>query len=470
MPSEILVDLTTASASGNAPGSWGTVSGLSASDITVQGTDSVLLIMMSIQLNAETDHTAEFRLLVNGVATDSPNNTQFIDEALDGGTGTTLVWAIDGLSGSSNTFVVQWQTVVGTSSASTNHDRMLQVVEISGGDAEIIVNMTGTSTEADPPSWGDLFTSGSVGVDGTGSILIMIGSVPYNMEADERSEFRFAIDSTEEGAVTTVYTDNANEGNGWSGVHCLNGLSAGTHTFHLEWQAVSGAGQTDTGGKTRTFQVVEIKANATLQVDAESIGAGTSSGSFATVTGLTGSYIPQSSNSINLMFSNMQITQASDNNVNVSLAVDSTNTGGLLTNFTDSTVLTQRMLLAYAVTGYSTNKTFSTAWQTNNVQATLDESRARTMFVIELVQESYVLSGVTKDNDGDPLGEVDCYLCKDVSSGIPSFLNYTLSQAGTGNYHFSGIANVPDYFVIAHQSGIPSVFDITDHILSGIPG
>ena len=63
MPSSILVDLTTTNASGNAPGSWGDISGM-YDTIDVKDTDSVCILLMSIQLNDGTDHTAEFQFAV----------------------------------------------------------------------------------------------------------------------------------------------------------------------------------------------------------------------------------------------------------------------------------------------------------------------------------------------------------------------------------------------------------------------
>lgn len=468
MASNILVDISTVFGSGNAPGTWGDVANLSASGITVQGTNSVLLLIFTLQQTTRADNTAEYRFTVNGSPTGSPVLTQWCDNANEG-CGLTMVWAVDGLSGDSNSFAVQWQNVQGTVDADTSRNRILQVFEIVGGDASIIVNQTGTSTEADPGSWADLFTASSIAVTGTGSILIMIGNVPFNMEADESSDFRFAIDSGGEGAVTRAQTDETNGGGGWSGVHVRDGLSAGNHDFHLQWQAISGNGQTDTTGRMRTFQVVEITASALLKLTLSTADPQSAPGSYADVTGLTDSYVVAGTSAIHLMFANLQITAAGDRDADFSLAVDGVNEGGEIISFTDSTAIAAHVMLARAKSGLSAaSHTFSIRWQDLVATPTLDTGRTRTFYCIQFTQVTYKLEGVTKDKNGTPEATCECFLCKDNGDNTCSYVAYDQSD-GSGNYSFTGIGdNDADYFVISWKADTPHVFDVTDHVLQPV--
>jgi len=469
MGSDILVDITVSTAS-TSTGTWADITGLSASSITVQGTSSVVLLMFQMTIDPAADATAEFRFTVNGSATGSPVITAFTDNAAnEESEGCTMMWVVDGLSGSANSFAVQWRTLTGIPVADTTRPRSLQVVEIDS-DAEIIVDMSASTTEADPGTWGDLFTSSSVAVAGTGSVLMLISNVPYNMEADEASDFRFAVDTAGEGAVTTASTDNPLEGGGWSGVHCLDGLSTGNHTFHLEWQAISGAGQTD-GARLRTFQVVELTANAVLKLDLESSVAGTAPGTYGDVNGLSSSYVVGGTSVIALMFANIQITAAVDRNADFMIGVDGTEEGAELISFTDSTVRAHRILLARAKTGLSAaSHTFAARWQNIAAIPTLDTTRARTLFVIELgVVVTYKLEGITKDNAGSALGSCHTFLVKDNLDNTYTYKAYLLSNAVTGAYSFTGLTdNDANYQVISWKDLATHVFDVTDHVLQPV--
>jgi len=79
----------------------------------------------------------------------------------------------------------------------------------------------------------------------------------------------------------------------------------------------------------------------------------------------------------------------------------------------------------------------------------------------------YLIDGVTYDKDGEILGSVECYLCRDNGS-TASFLEYTLSHATTGAYSFQDASyDSSDHFVIFWKDDSPHVFDATDHDLAG---
>lgn len=467
MPSNILANINVVSTA-TCPASWADITDMSIGSVTVQGTNSVLILMFQAQIARGTDHSAEFRFYVNGSPTGSPILTAFSDHATDYDVNSvTMVWAITGLSGSSNSFSVQWQQVQSTPSMDTDRNRTFQILEIAGGDAEILVNMSASDQVADPATWTNLFDANTIPVAGTGSVLIMIANVPYNMEADERTEFQFEVDGSNTGAITTVYTDFGSEGNGWSGVHVETGLSNGNHDFSLDWRAITGNGQTR--AVLRTFQVVEVSANATLKLDLESGGSGSAPGSYGDVTGLSSSYTVASTTAIALIFANIQIVAAADRCADFMIGVDGTEEGAELISYTDSTNLAQRLLLARLKTGLSNaSHTFAARWQNIDATPTLDTGRARTLFVIEFTQPTYSLTGITKDNGGSTLGLCECYLVKNGFDNTYSFQLYTISDA-TGAYTFTGIVDIETgYQVISWKDNSPNVFDVTDHVLTGV--
>jgi hypothetical protein len=81
------------------------------------------------------------------------------------------------------------------------------------------------------------------------------------------------------------------------------------------------------------------------------------------------------------------------------------------------------------------------------------------------VTTSYVLSGVTYDDDGATLGTCKCFLVKDNQDQTLSFVDYVQSDAN-GNYEFTGVPdNDAQYLVVAWKDDTPHVFDVSDHVL-----
>jgi len=109
------------------------------------------------------------------------------------------------------------------------------------------------------------------------------------------------------------------------------------------------------------------------------------------------------------------------------------------------------------------NTTVECTWASQN--------RAAIMSIeIQLAPESaFKLQGITRDDYGDLLGTVECYLFKDNQDDTLSFIDYTQSDS-TGSYIFTGIGDdSTSYLVIGWKDDDPHVFDVTDHILKPIP-
>ncbi len=470
MGSRILANINVISAA-TATGSWANVTDMSISSVTIGATGNVVLLMAQMQLDPAGDNCAEFRFTVNGSPTNSPIGTAFSDTTTnEEANSMTLLWAVTGLSGSSNSFALQWTQVQATSVADESRNRTFQILEIDDADCTLEVDQGTSGQTGDPGSWGNLFQATGVSIAGIESVIIMLGNVPYNSEADESTDFQFGVDDTGEGAVTTTFTDEANGVNHWSGMHILDGLSAATHTFELKWQARTGAGQTDST-RRKTFQVIELTTNAALQLDLISSSLDTA-GSFADVDGLTDSFNVNGTDSLMLINANMvPAGDSGDATADYSIGVDGTNEGAELISFSDSASLAQRLSMQRLKTGLSAaSHSFQLRWAAIAGGAATDTGRARTLQVIEFAAlVSYKLDGITYDKDAVALGSVECYLYKDNGDNTVTWLDYQLSNSSTGVFSFTGIAdNDPNYLIVFFKDDAPTVMDVTDHNLTPV--
>lgn len=93
-------------------------------------------------------------------------------------------------------------------------------------------------------------------------------------------------------------------------------------------------------------------------------------------------------------------------------------------------------------------------------------------FVVEQTPQSpleYKLEGVTYDKTGSVLGSCECYLFRHNLNDTLSYVDYVLSNAGTGAYSFTGIYDdTAQYIVVAWKDDTPHVFDTTDHVLEPV--
>ncbi len=82
---------------------------------------------------------------------------------------------------------------------------------------------------------------------------------------------------------------------------------------------------------------------------------------------------------------------------------------------------------------------------------------------------TYKMEGVTKNLAGAALGSCHCFLVKHTGGSTMEYLDYTLSNASTGVYSFTGIVdNDSEYLVIAWKDDTPHVFDATDYVLTPV--
>jgi len=383
----LLVSIATTS-EGSADTSWTTVPGLSANNVCVQGSDSVLLLIAQVQLVGAADNNAEFRFSVNGSSLGSPVLKVFSDAAPMETGNLTLTWAIDGLSGCNNSFEVQWRAYQGTPSLDTSRPRTFQVIEIPAGLAEIVVNQSSYNSASAPAEWGNLFT-GTAKVNGPESVLLMIANVPMaDMAGDQSADFQFAVDGEQKGAITSAWIDSADadgETFDWSGSFAITGLSAGTHEFSLKWKQRTGTPAVDIN-RLRTFQVIELKYGAKLKLDLSATSSGSAPSSFANVPDLSGSYLSSGTSSLHLILANMvpYRSDGADANADFRLAINDNPVGATLVSFSDAAEMVQGVNLIWAVTDLQGYNNFSLQWQSIQGPPSTDPTRPRTLQAIEI--------------------------------------------------------------------------------------
>ena len=478
MTVNILANLTTQSPL-IATGTWAEMTGLSATNLTVAGTDSVLLIIASMAQLGETDRTAEHRLSINGSPTGSPVLTSFSDASNEAGN-TTLAFAVNGLSGSSNDIAVEWQSVSGSPARDVGRVSSLMILEITGGDAILQANLSSTAAANPGATWSDLFATGNIDVDSTASIMLLIADVQITGANDAAIDFRFSVDGTLEGALTSCYTDATDEMTGWSGIHVVTGLSAGNHTFELQYQDRYQSPTIDTT-RLRTFQVVELKVG-TLETSLISAFPYAATIGWNDDPTLDDAVVVDGTDSILLHIANVTHADGADRTAGFRLYVNGTQRGADLIDFSDNTDRVGRTLLGAAITGLSGSHNFSLQWEEVAGVVSADTLRWRSMFVIQftpgaaatvgttlrayLEAITYDIEGIVYDVDGDPyLGAASLFLFKDNGDNTLTFVDHTVSSIGDGSYSFTVDDDDAAYLVTGFSDLATNIFDVTDHNL-----
>lgn len=82
---------------------------------------------------------------------------------------------------------------------------------------------------------------------------------------------------------------------------------------------------------------------------------------------------------------------------------------------------------------------------------------------IDMTYTTYEINGITKDFNGDALGSCEVSAFKSLGSGVYSYAGTTISNVTTGDYTI-GTLGSGTYKVIAHKTGSPAVFDVTDFL------
>lgn len=111
----------------------------------------------------------------------------------------------------------------------------------------------------------------------------------------------------------------------------------------------------------------------------------------------------------------------------------------------------------------SAGKTYYFRVKINGAEVPLDTSAIHP----QLKTKVGVISGITKDKNGNPLGSCEVSLFRTIPGSPPTydFVESTTSE-GSGNYSFD-IYDNEKYFVRAQRNDTPHIFDVTDNVLEG---
>jgi len=231
------------------------------STVTVGGTSSVLMISgtVTIECAGDCDAAAGVGIDVDGTivaegmdATDNPDEEGNIS----------LVWWETGLSSGLHTFELHWKdTKAGTPQISQDVQKHLQIVEFTGPDVPKILDEI-TSTTPDGASSSYTLIDGmttSPTVAGTPSLLLASGTVTYDSDSsDTDCQTGMHIDSILVSEVHDFVDSNTVEPSSHTVLWADTGLSAGPHTWDMQFKEPSQSGCIVDIEMQRHMQVVEF--------------------------------------------------------------------------------------------------------------------------------------------------------------------------------------------------------------------
>jgi hypothetical protein len=253
--------------------------------------------------------------------------------------------------------------------------------------ANLLADIELTSSHSLTGSWATITgMTTTVTIAGTASVVFLIMSLNGDMgdTADECGEYRFTVDASATGSpVRTSFKDSTDEGNSCTMVWAVTGLSAGSHTFTVQGQNVSGTVPMDTS-RVRLFQVVEIESGADIVIDIASTSADTSTGSWANIDELEDTITAVSGKAYLMLYTGNILLSGSDASADHSFAVDASRVGGIVHNHRDATDEADGVTMAFVETGLSGSTSFSVQFITRQAAAAVDTARNRTFQVIEL--------------------------------------------------------------------------------------
>lgn len=251
-------------------------------------------------------------------------------------------------------------------------------------DITVADEQTVPATFADIPSMSQVVT-----VNGTGSVVILIATVTLKASAatDEGAQFRFTHDGSFVGPDCVNATkDEVDEGNGMTIIHALSGLSAGSHTFAVQWEIEFGSPESH-GTFERTFQVIEIQDNASIIIDKSLTDDITAPAIFADLTGMTGTVTP-TANSLHIFIANTAVVDTNSvEATDLQFASAGTLEGPVMTNISQQSDHFHGTGMVYCRTGLAaSSQTLSLQWQ-KRTGTSHTSGRTRTFQVIEITDD-----------------------------------------------------------------------------------
>ncbi len=239
-----------------------------------------------------------------------------------------------------------------------------------------------------PTTWADIPGFSTVeSIAGTGSVVLLIALIPIRSTtgSDRTMEFRFTIDgSATNSPIVVAFADDVDETAGAHIVWAVDGLSTGNHTFAVQAQDVKNS--SEIGVRTRSFQVIEFDADASILIDTQSTAANTSTGTFANMTGLSASVTPASGSLLLFLFNaTPDLSSVGDKAAEFRFILDGTQDGPYSICALDNVDEGGSVAMMWAETGHAaTSQTIAVQWRTVQAALPMDTTRNRTFQVIEI--------------------------------------------------------------------------------------
>ncbi len=368
------------------PGTWADLSGMTGTP-TVQGTGSVCLIIcsMTIEDGGTADESFHFRVLVDGSPV-GPLPMGCLSDNASEANGCTLIHAVTGLSAATHTFKVQTQADSGSSGTNIDFHRTFQVIEFVD-NASIKIDASSAAFDAPGTTYTDI-----VGMTGTftptaSSLHLMIfNGTPEGGGANNHADIQFEIGTTLEGPASAGGRNAASEETGTCIMWARTGLAASSTDFAVRWRGIDGSGDTPEFGTgyTRTFQVIEITDDFSLETNVEVSSDQAAPAAYAVMTSMTDSAVNvQDTNSVVLSMAHYILTAAVNETALARLKVDGTLVGPEMETFTDSVDDLIGSQIAYAVDGKSGTIAVELHWKLLSATPHTSTARERTFQVID---------------------------------------------------------------------------------------
>jgi len=377
----LLTDIRLTS-SASSPATWADMTGMS-STVAVAGTGSVLLLIAQVAQNyASNDPAAHMRFTVGG-AHEGPVTNIYSDNTVSANGGF-MCYALDGLSAGSHTFALQWQTSGASAAVDTAIERTFQIIEFES-DASLLVDITATSSNTVPTSWGNVTDMSSNVTPASGAHHLFLFGAASPSTSDDTYELRFAADGTRFGPHLHNWSDSSNEA-GMSGqMAARDDLTATSQTLAVQYQSRQGTGGYSTSFN-RCFQVIEFTDNIDLLVDASVTSSFTCPTAWGDVTGLTSTPTIDSTDSIVLAISGgVQASGSGDTAAKVRFLFNNVYDGSEQNFNNDENNGLSSWAMGYAVTGVSGSHPVDVQMVNTGSTPEMDTTRPRTLQVLDFL-------------------------------------------------------------------------------------
>jgi len=391
--SDLLVDVQGSTNSQTSTASWVDVTDLVDTQ-TVSSASVTLLMIATVPITqASGDQTVSFRFAIDGTQ-EGPELPTFSDSTLEG-CGRSLCWATTA-SAESHAFSIQWISIGGLhATLDTARVRNLQVIEIT--DSTILVNKTSSASDDAVSGYTDIVGLTDTQTVTSGSVLLLLGNMPHTLTSDLDQMFamQFEIGGTLEGPEALTRADAADKGCGVSMMWVKSGISGST-TFALQWDEVVASVTADTG-RVRSFQVIQITANANKLTDITSVNADTLTTSYTDVVDLVDTVTVAATGSILIFGATAPLLLEDDPAGMFRFYEDNTGEGPEISAYADSAADGCGHAIFWAVTGKSAaDHTFSLRGFDVESGAKLSTTYNRSLSILELT----VASGITTEYVG----------------------------------------------------------------------